>query len=347
MNKTLLQKISLFVFAFLIMYSPNVQAQNCSGDAPVSYTILSNPANPSECFLQLNWGDAMPELVCGNPGTPAPGSNVPAGRRIDFLQVTVNGTDHVLYARSECINNTNMLQYGGEANTQISFLSEVDFCLAAAERFIMVEGVQVGAADFNCVLANSLVAAPVEFAYFRGASKAQTNILEWGTASEENTAVFVVEKRNGISRQSEMVGSVDAQGFSTSAEYYQLEDRNPQALTYYRVRAIDFDGSEMASQWIAVERGDRKDRESLTLSPIPMNGKAPLQVNYEAFTEESVIMTVSDISGRKLWEERKELEEGVYNWELMFPNFDQQLLIFRMHTRDGVISRLIPVEKGN
>ncbi len=342
MNKKLLQKISLFVFAFLLMHSPPLHAQACSGDAPISYTVISNPANSSQCFLQINWGNAMPELICGNPGTPAPGSNIPAGRRIDFLQVTINGTDHVLFNRPECLNNTNMLRYGGEANTQISFLSEVDFCLAGGERFITVEGVQVGASDFNCVLVNSLVAAPVEFAYFRGVSQTQSNKLEWATASEENTAVFVVEKKTGISRDLEIVGTMDAQGFSSSIESYQMEDRNPQPLTYYRVRAVDFDGSEMVSQWIAVERGDRSERASLTLAPIPLNGKEALHVNYEAFTEESVILSVSDISGRKIWEERKELEEGVYNWELTFPEFDQQLLIFRLHSRDGVVSRLIP-----
>lgn len=345
MNKKILLQLTLSIFAFSFWINLKAQAQACTDDAPITYTGVPNPTNPSECFLQVNWGDAMSALICGNVGTPAPDANIPTGQRIDYFKAIVNGNEYVLYSRLDCPNGTNMLKYGIEGNTQITTVSKVDFCLANAERLINIEGVQAGAKDFNCSLVNALVVAPVELTYFRAVSKEKSNRLEWATSSEENTAVFVLEKTNHLNRSVEMVGTIDAKGFSSTMEYYHLDDSSPGALTYYRLRAIDFDGSEDISDWVVVQRQSKQEREVFDIAPIPLSN-GPLKVFYEALYDESVILSVTDINGRKLYEERKELETGIYTWDLDFPAFDQHLLIFHLHSRDGIESRLIPVQRG-
>lgn len=346
MNKRFLPYCAFLLLALFLLPLPEAKAQFCAGDTPLSYTVVPNPADPSECFLQINWGSEMPEILCGTPGSPAPGSTLAPGQRIEFLYATIGGVEYPLYERTACLAGTNTLMYGPEANTYVTGLGEIDFCLADAERSIGIEGVRLGADVFNCQLLNSRGALPVEFLYFKGAKAGQANVLEWATASEENTAVFVVEKSPDGKRFIETVGTREAKGFSHATERYQLRDEQPSPLNYYRVRAIDFDGSEMASEWVVLHRGKATADKVIQVSPIPL-GQEPLQVYYEAKTDEALILTISDINGRKLWEERKELEAGIYHWNLDFPDFQQSLLIFRLHSRDGMVWRLIPCENGN
>lgn len=346
MNKKHLLHLSIFVLSLIGVPGITAQAQVCSGDAPQGFSIVMNPANPSECYLQINWGDAMPLILCGSPGTPAAGSTIPDGRRIDFLYATIDGVEYTLYDRGECINGTNMLMYGPEPNTYITALAEVDFCLADAERFIQVEGIQLGADDFDCFLSNAQSAAPIELAYFRGNSKEDANLLEWATLSQENTSVFVVERSPDGKRNIETVGTLEAKGYSYDMEYYQLEDRSPRSLAYYRLRAIDFDGSQTTSDWVVIQRRSNSLGQLVQVAPVPL-GKEPLHLQYEATTEENVIVTLTDINGRQLWQERKNLEAGIYNWALEFPDFKQHMLILKIHNREGVITRLIPCETGN
>ncbi len=343
MNKKHLPQLVMSVLLWALPTFSPLWAQVCSNDAPLDFVVVSNPANPSECFLQINWGDAMPMILCGNPGSPAIGSTVPEGRRLEFLYATIDGVQYTLYSRLDCPSGE--LSYGAEANTYITTFDEVDFCLADAERFISLEGVQMGADDFNCLLPNAQTAAPVELAYFKASASTQTNQIEWATSSEENTATFVVEKSVDGKNQIEFLGALKAKGFSSTLEYYEFEDRNPRPLTYYRLRSIDFDGSESASDWIAVARQIDRASEGRAIAPIPL-GNEPLEVYYEATTAENIIISISDINGRKMWEERKSLEAGTYNWTFELPDFHQHLLIFRMHTRDGLQTRMIPYNDG-
>ena len=341
MNKQLpLSGFACFILLIIFTFPFSLRAQVCGGDAPAFFDVITNPANPSECFLQINWGDAMPEILCGNPGSPALGSTIPEGRRIEFLYATINGTQYTLYDRNDCASGVTTIQYGVEANTYITAFDEVDFCLAIAEHAISVSGVQLNADNFDCLLLNAQTAAPVELAYFKGRAAERNNVLEWATLSEENTAVFVVEKSGDGRRNIETLGTMTAVGFSNATEVYQMEDSEPRPLTYYRLRSIDFDGSEMASDWIAVRRAAGANK-LLQVGPVPLGNQA-LEVTYEAQFDERVNLLIADINGRQLWSESKTLETGIHHWTFALPNFQQNLLVLQIHTREGIISRLIP-----
>jgi hypothetical protein len=94
---------------------------------------------------------------------------------------------------------------------------------------------------------------PIELLHFDAKQKTSKVLTKWITASETNNDYFVVEKSKTISDFSE-VGRVEGAGNSNTELQYELSDVNPfEGLSYYRLKQVDFDGSETFSQIVAVE----------------------------------------------------------------------------------------------
>jgi hypothetical protein len=86
---------------------------------------------------------------------------------------------------------------------------------------------------------------PVEIAYFNASANANSIQLEWATSFEENFSKFEIERsENG--RDFDYVGEVAGAGkdlFSVNTEY-KFEDKAPLlGYTYYRLKAVDLDGT--------------------------------------------------------------------------------------------------------
>ena len=161
-----------------------------------------------------------------------------------------------------------------------------------------------------------LGALPVELASFKGFVTERSNILEWQTESEENTMVFLVERSLDGKRDFIEIGRIDAFGNSTSLRSYELEDGSPVSLGYYRLRIVDFDGTFEYSDVIAVERS-KTQIDLVEVYPIPAEEEVTILVHAESAGK--AIMTLSDFMGRKIKEEKVELEAGInrynLNWE--------------------------------
>lgn len=97
--------------------------------------------------------------------------------------------------------------------------------------------------------------------------------LTWATASETNSAYFVVE-RSLDGRTFAPLGQVPAAGHSTTPRSYQLLDAAlpPQALLYYRLRQVDLDGTATYSPMRVVALPGRE----LALFPNPATATTTL-----------------------------------------------------------------------
>jgi hypothetical protein len=98
---------------------------------------------------------------------------------------------------------------------------------------------------------------PVVLTTFAGQATPTGVTLTWETASESNTAYFVVERAEGASADFHVLGQVQSAGTSTQAHRYQFVDATPGGLRYYRLRQVDFDGQESFSSVIAVQAAPR------------------------------------------------------------------------------------------
>ncbi len=109
---------------------------------------------------------------------------------------------------------------------------------------------------------------PVVLTAFQGKATPAGVALSWQTASEHNSAYFVVERTDSSVAGFRAVGRVVGAGTSSLARSYQFVDATPLAPRgYYRLRQVDRDGTTTFSPVIAV--ATQLPGASLAAYPLP------------------------------------------------------------------------------
>ena len=163
-------------------------------------------------------------------------------------------------------------------------------------------------------------------------------MLKWQTESEENTLAFLVERSLDGRRDFIEIGRVNAFGNSTTLRSYEMEDGNPVSLAYYRLRIVDFDGTFEFSDVIAVERS-KTEINVVEVFPVPAEDEVTVLVH--AKTSGKAIMTLSDFMGRKIKEEKVQLEAGINRYEFDFGDHETNLYYLTIYNGNERIAKKI------
>ena len=132
----------------------------------------------------------------------------------------------------------------------ISFTAETTFQYVQLSASSVVNASNTYTALFyNAAIPSPL---PVELVTFTGKSHADAVELNWVTASEKNSAYFIVERATGAQNQYKRLSEVAGAGNSTRATNYRFVDAQPVGLGYYRLRQVDLDGTSTYSPAVAV-----------------------------------------------------------------------------------------------
>ena len=151
-------------------------------------------------------------------------------------------------------------------------------------------------------------AFPIELLYFTGHAEANSNIIDWATATEKNNQYQIVERSaNGVDGWNE-IGRKAGAGTSTSPIAYKLEDTAPLILGYYRLRAVDFDGAEQLSEVISIER-ESDVLAIINAFPVPVERQLILQVN--APVSGDVTISLMDAIGRVVLVQNNGVQRGI------------------------------------
>jgi hypothetical protein len=138
-----------------------------------------------------------------------------------------------------------------------------------------------------------LTLLPVELLRFHGHSEGDANILEWATASEQNSDVFIVERADD-GEHFEPMAVVNGAGNSTAMLEYRVNDPSPVVgLNYYRLRNVDLDGAEELSEVVAIEFIPRNIPQ---LFPNPGSGTVSFRLPEGVRTPSR--LELRDLSGR-------------------------------------------------
>lgn len=142
---------------------------------------------------------------------------------------------------------------------------------------------------------------PVELLSFTGKNNGDENILEWVTSSEINNDYFTLE-RGTDGYNFEQIDFVNAEGNSNTIKNYHSIDTDPlDGINYYRLKQTDFDGSvRYASNLVALNY--KKDIE-YTLFPNP--AKNEILIYASLLDQESTKITITDVYGRKVMEQKQ------------------------------------------
>jgi hypothetical protein len=120
-----------------------------------------------------------------------------------------------------------------------------------------------------------------------------TNLVSWETGTETNNKGFDVERKSANGTWVSL-GFVKGIG---KASTYTFEDKAPLSISYYRLRQIDFDGTETLSKVVSVNQST-KGRISIT--PNPTSDKVNINLNQNDVSNETATIVLSDMTGRQV-----------------------------------------------
>lgn len=99
----------------------------------------------------------------------------------------------------------------------------------------------------------SSIILPVELVEFKASPMDKSVLLNWKTASEQNSDYFIVEQSIDAKTWSQ-VGKLDAAGLSNELIEYELHDHHPTlGVNFYRLKQFDQDGKVAISEIRSVE----------------------------------------------------------------------------------------------
>ncbi len=220
-------------------------------------------------------------------------SNAPAtGTQIVSTNITASGYrewDVTSYVQSQAAGDgivSLIFQDDAVANLQLGFNSK-----------------EFGSSLPELVLTTTR-ALPTTLTAFSGRAADQSVLLNWTTASEQNSEVFnILSSSNG--RNFKKIGSVSAAGNSNSTLIYTFKDDNPYAgNNYYKLQQVDKDGAVQYSKIIQV-------KSNITQPFINAYANASgliVDVFADKPTQTSVL--VINIHGQQLAQKKVSLEKG-------------------------------------
>jgi hypothetical protein len=129
----------------------------------------------------------------------------------------------------------------------------------------------------------------VDLQSFTAKQNGASNHLYWSTVSEKSNAQFNIE-RSQDGQNFITIGTVKGNGTTTIQSDYFFTDEGPLSINYYRLRQIDFNGTENVSKIVAVIRENKANR--LKLYPSISSDFLTLETQSEGQ------LSVSDATGR-------------------------------------------------
>lgn len=130
---------------------------------------------------------------------------------------------------------------------------------------------------------------PIDLLYFRASSTEGGILTEWATSKEEEFDHFIVEHSiNG--REFQTIGQVEGAGYNTNSkqEYSLLHNTPIIGHNYYRLKAVDLDGSYEYFNVVLVSATGKK---GFSVFPNPSNGRnIKYRINFDFTSGDRIIL---------------------------------------------------------
>lgn len=141
---------------------------------------------------------------------------------------------------------------------------------------------------------SSLLILPINLINFSGSKQGSSNLLQWSTASEQNSSYFEVQ-RSENSTDFTPIAKVAAAGNSNTIRNYQYNDDQISSATpiyYYRLRMVDIDGSGKYSSIIYIKNGTGGGLTSVY--PNPARDQVTINVSDNSLINTQVLLSGLD-----------------------------------------------------
>jgi uncharacterized repeat protein (TIGR03803 family) len=194
----------------------------------------------------------------------------------------IQGSDGVLYGTA----SSNTITIATGATVYSINRDGSNFAVIKSFNFDTEGQLPAGLLDLNGA------ALPVQWLAFDATIKAQSVLLTWKTAQEQNSDRFEIERSsNGVAFTT--IGKVTAAGNTQLTTSYSYTDKNPlNGTNYYRLKQVDADERFSYSKIVSVSFSSL---DRITISPNPVPGRLNLQL--PANNRYSLIR-ITDASGK-------------------------------------------------
>jgi hypothetical protein len=150
--------------------------------------------------------------------------------------------------------------------------------------------------------------APITLLSFEARRNGSVNKLSWNTSSEQNSSRFIIE-RSTDGRNFTELGYVLAAGSSTGQRNYSFNDDAPfKGVNYYRLKMVDQNNSFRYSEIRSIRNQGVSDMQ-ITPNPVVDN----LKMQVDALQAGSAILYITDLSGKKIYQQSLNLVSGLNN----------------------------------
>ncbi len=140
-------------------------------------------------------------------------------------------------------------------------------------------------------------ALPVELVHFGARPTGEGVRLDWQTASELNNDYFVLERRPGPEHPYRAAAHIPGAGATSAAQSYSYLDRQVSpGRQYYRLRQVDYDGTEHLSPVVAVTVAPPAGQWTWEVFPNPVRSMLHLVAQQDV--DEPVQLRLCDARGR-------------------------------------------------
>jgi Secretion system C-terminal sorting domain len=232
------------------------------------------------------------------------------------------------------IDNTTIvvdkIGYGSANNGEGTVTAALSTTTAARRNGNGVIDTDNNTSDFTIGTPNptSCPVLPVELTSFTAKSSNSKTNLYWQTASEKNNSHFAIERSNDGDVFSK-IGEVKGNGNSTITQNYQYTDVTPtKGINYYRLRQVDFDGTESVSKTVSVNFDSKVQNKVKVYPTLVLNA-----VNVELSDDSKAEIAVRDLTGRVILTQNT---EGVSNTTLNLGALSSGLYILTVRSNEAL-----------
>ena len=245
--------------------------------------------NTIDAFAPTSHMNALPATTT-NPITLSwTGADDTNGSGIDY---------YTIYVSNNQVNFSVLIPKITRTDTTLSLPPDSSYCffVLATDRVGNKEVLRLN--EIKCTsLMNPL---PISWLYFNGTNQGKNNLLNWATASEQNSKQFDVE-RSLSGTAFGRIGTVNAAGNSSQTSTYQYTDRNIDKLNspvmLYRLKEIDINGSYRYSNIVRLNYNQITKVNSIVY-PNPTPGMITILVGDNSLVGSTAVL--ADVNGRIL-----------------------------------------------
>jgi hypothetical protein len=155
------------------------------------------------------------------------------------------------------------------------------------------------------VSGSSIIPLPLTLASFAGKQTKAGNQFSWTTSMEENTAFFYLQREETAGADFRDVAGIPAAGNSHQLRQYSYVDATG-GDALYRLKMVDIDGKFTYSKIVVLGAAV----EGLAIRVLPNPAHQPLTLMVGSPVVAGAVLTVTDVSGKKLLEKRLMLQKG-------------------------------------